>query len=221
MQPVIIQAGHSALKQRIALVSLLIAVLVPAQGAAGRVTDDLKTDIDAIIAVLNDPYLKAPCRKNVRKQLVCRTAARRFDWETMARHVLSSHRGMLTADQMDEFVRDFSRFLQTVYLGRITTFIESMRDFSCRNSRDIEEQVDGPDALVETTVPGPLGETVIGYRLHRQKEAWLVNDVTVDGVWLVDNYRSQCDSILERRSFADLINRIHVKLRPQPGDWQQ
>lgn len=203
------------------LLGLVIAVAVPRPVCAGQLTDELKSDITAIITVLNDPALKTPDRKDDRRHLVCSMAAKRFNWETMARQVMSHHWDDLTRAQREEFVETFSTFIQTTYLGRVEAFLDTMRDFSAQNIAFIEEQETGRNALVTTRVCGPDSTVLIGFRLHRDTEAWLVTDVTVDGAWLVENYRNQCDSILAHGSFEDLRARLDVKFVPQPGDWQQ
>ena len=67
-------------------------------------------------------------------------------------------------------------------------------------------------ALVNVVVEGSqTGRIPIAYRLHRIKDKWWAYDVVIQGVSMMRNYRSQFQSILARKSFADLLQRLKQK----------
>ena len=49
------------------------------------------------------------------------------------------------------------------------------------------------------------------YRMHRMGERWLVYDVTIEGVSLVANYRTQFNRIIQQSSFKGLLTKLAAK----------
>ena len=48
--------------------------------------------------------------------------------------------------------------------------------------------------------------------IKEQGHKWFVYDVWIEGVSLVNNYRVQISSILERSSFKDLLEQLRAKV---------
>ena len=56
-------------------------------------------------------------------------------------------------------------------------------------------------------------------RLLRRGDKWLVYDVTIEGVSLINNYRTQFDRIIRSSSYAELVKRLKERkpiAGPQP-----
>ena len=64
--------------------------------------------------------------------------------------------------------------------------------------------------LRDTDVP-------VDYRLVRQGDRWLVYDVRIEGVSLVENYREQFNDVIVRSSFGDLMKKIEARLHDGTG----
>lgn len=60
--------------------------------------------------------------------------------------------------------------------------------------------------------PTEEAEQQIEYRLVRKQDHWLIYDVLVDGVGLVDGYHAQFDRLIRRDGPAELIDRMQRKL---------
>ena len=69
-------------------------------------------------------------------------------------------------------------------------------------------------SLVKTKIitPSKGTEIPVNYRLQNNKGNWMVYDVVIEGVSLVNNYRDQFNSILQGSSYNDLVKRIQDKL---------
>ena len=61
-------------------------------------------------------------------------------------------------------------------------------------------------------------EIPVSYRVLQKGGEWLVYDVNVEGVSLVNNYRSQIGSILNNSSYEALVARIRAKLAAGQAD---
>ena len=72
------------------------------------------------------------------------------------------------------------------------------------------EVVDGPYATVRSkVVTAPAHrDTPLDYRLHLRDGRWKVYDVLIDHVSFVSTYRSEFDRILQRESYAALVERL-------------
>ena len=51
------------------------------------------------------------------------------------------------------------------------------------------------------------------YRVKKKAGDWFVYDISVEGVSLVNNYRSQFNSIIVRSSYKDLIKKLRAKVK--------
>lgn len=63
----------------------------------------------------------------------------------------------------------------------------------------------------------PNDRIPITYRLLNESGTWKVYDVTIEGVSLVNNYRSQFSRIISESSYAELVKRLRNKVNEQRG----
>lgn len=76
-----------------------------------------------------------------------------------------------------------------------------------------KERVDGTDAKVDTRVLSGEETVSINYMMHQVNGRWLIYDIQIDDVSIVLNYRSQFANVLNKSSYADLIQLIRSKLQ--------
>lgn len=176
----------------------MVAVLALATAAvAGEPTDTLKARVDRVLLLLEEPGdRRTPIRK---------VAEELFDFEEMSRRALGPHWNARTPEQRREFVTLFTDLLERSYLGRI----ESGRGGKVVYSG---ETVNGDEATVRTRVLTPQRtEVPIDYRMHRKADRWQVYDVSVEGISLINNYRSQFNSVIQSSSYSALVERLRSK----------
>ncbi len=76
------------------------------------------------------------------------------------------------------------------------------------------EKLEGDYALVKTHIMYRSNSNVeIDYRLHLDQGQWKVYDVVVEGVSIVENYRSQFMSILTNEPFDSLLKMLRLKVQ--------
>ena len=131
-----------------------------------------------------------------------------LDYEQIARASLGADWDRLTDDQRDAFSRALSGLTNRAFVLAITRSDVQLRFGS--------ETVLGPKASVMVTamLPGRTSEAdqQIEYRFTQKQGRWLIYDVLVDRVDLVDGYRAQFDSTDQERGAAGLIERMQRKL---------
>jgi phospholipid transport system substrate-binding protein len=72
--------------------------------------------------------------------------------------------------------------------------------------------VDGDNAVVATKIATKTGtEVPIDYRMLKKGDRWLVYDVSIEGVSLVSNYRTQFNKIIQTTSYNELVSKLRNK----------
>ncbi|MFQ5899314.1 MAG: phospholipid-binding protein MlaC [Candidatus Methylomirabilia bacterium] len=180
-------------------VALLLAVAAPALGAP---TDELRTAVDKVTQILDDPALKPEARAHERQDAVRAAVVDLFDFTEISRRAMARHWRGLTDLEREEFVILFRAFLARRYLPKIALY-------GGERVRFLSEAQDGNLAVVRTQVVTRNGaEVPVNFRLHRPTDRWLIYDITAAGVSLVANYRAQFNQIIRRTSVQGLVRRI-------------
>ena len=190
------------------LVLTLIGILVISVGlaAAGAPTDAMKGTVDDVIRILSNPTLKDPSQRHRILQQVKQVVDRRFDYEEMAKRTLPNW-NQLSAPQRQEFVKLFSELLATSYA-------EKMAKYSGEKVTFLGDRPEGDQAEVNTVLIRTNDRVPINYRLIN-KGNWVVYDVVIDGVSLVNNYRSQFARVISESSYQELVKRLQTKVDEQ------
>lgn len=180
---------------------LLLAVAAVAAAAgpvvAGEPTDALKQRVDRVVKILAQPGDHRPELRRVAEDI--------FDFEEMSRRALGPHWNARTPDERRQFVPLFTDLLERSYVGRI----ESGRGGSVLY---VGESVDGDEATVRTRVVTPQRtEIPVDYRMQRKDGRWRAYDVLIEGVSLVNNYRSQFNTVIQSSSYGALVERLRSK----------
>ena len=191
---------------RKALTLMLIITLtgIAAPVWAGPPTEAVKSTVDEVIRILQDPALKAQPQR--RRQMVKQTVDQRFDYEEMAQRALPNWR-QLSAGQRREFVSLFAELLEASYADKLMKY-------SGEKVTYVGERTDGDRAEVRTLLMRRNDRIPMNYRLIKNSR-WVVYDVVIEGVSLVNNYRSQFSRVIRESSYADLVGRLRKKVEEQ------
>jgi phospholipid transport system substrate-binding protein len=131
-----------------------------------------------------------------------------FDFREMAMRSLGPNWRQQAPDKQQEFAQLFEGLIFNTYIDRVDTY-------TCSNEKVLydNESLDGDNAVVRTRITGYKGnkEIPIEYRLRLKDNDWKVYDVVIEGVSLVNNYRQQFASILNREPFEGLLKRMRDK----------
>ena len=186
------------------VLSFLFVVATAASALAGPATDTLSTSVDRIITLLADPaYKVSDTRPAMRAKLIA-VIGEIFDMKELSRRALGPEWNKFTPEQQERFVTAFGRLLENTYLDKIESYTDEKVQY-------LKEQELGSDkAEVATKVVGKGKEIPISYRLVN-RSGWKVYDVVIEGVSLVQNYRSQFGQILMNESPDALITKISGK----------
>jgi len=185
----------------IPVVSLSFLLSIPFPVRAGEPMAQLSASIDEFVKIMSNTSvaeLRASGLPEKARQLVFS----RFDFSEMTKRSLGSHWKSLDQREQREFVVAFTQRL-LVFYGKT---VRSTGNEKIEFMREVRE---GKQASVETKVISGNGDqTPIDYRLHNIGGQWMVYDVLIDNVSLVNNYRSQFERVIAKSSVQDLLRRM-------------
>ncbi len=170
--------------------------------AAESPTQVVETTTGAVIAVLANQSLSAEQRRQRVEEIVYA----HFDFVTLAKLVLARNWKQMSPQQQEAFVVEFKRHLSITYGRNVESY---------NNERAVvigDRQEAGDDWTVKTKIERPAAsEILVDYRLRRQDGQWRVIDVTIEGVSLVANFRSQFQEIIAKQGPDKLIELLREK----------
>ena len=194
----------NAFFQKVVLFLMVLVLAVPAM--AGEPTDQMKKTIDKAISILSDPALRNPDRSEERRRLIRRVADERFNWEEMARRSLAEHWKKLTDEDKEEFVQLFADLLERTYMKRVESYSGEKVIYE-------RERIEGNYSIVGVKIYTSKNvEIPVVYRLRKYDTDWLIYDVSIEGISLVNNYRSQFSNILLKSSYQELLAQLKTKV---------
>jgi phospholipid transport system substrate-binding protein len=180
--------------------------LIPSILYAGEPTDRIKVASDKIIAIISDPAMKAPDMKEKRDQMIMGIVEAIFNWEEFSRRALARNWAKRTDDEKKAFISLFSQLVERTYMAKANQYSGGKVEF-------LDEKIDGDYGNVSTKYITSAGVQIpVDYRVMKKDGAWCVYDVYIEGVSLVNNYRSQFTDILLKSSFDDLMKRLKEKV---------
>jgi phospholipid transport system substrate-binding protein len=208
----------SALLKKISLYLLaVLSVMAFFAGSsnAGAIADDLKASVDRVLSIMQDPAYAAPEKKAERDSLIHKAISDKFSWEEMSRRALGPHWRDFTPAQQKEFVSIFNDFLERTYTSKVDLFLKEEKTFSAKSISYAGEKIDGQYALVDSKVVLKEEEIPLSYKLINKSDKWVVYDLSLEGVGIVANYRTQFNELLANGSYEKLIEKLKSK---QGGD---
>jgi phospholipid transport system substrate-binding protein len=190
------------------LIGMLVGNLLWASqmtwAAADAPLDKVRQTIDNVLTIVNNKALQPQERRTQIRQAVLQ----RFGFEEMAQRSMGPHWRTLTPQQRQEFVELFTDLLERSYINRIANYKAGPQGV-----RYPKEDITGDQAVVHTEITTEHGEPVsVDYRLLLKDGDWKVYDIVIEGVSLVNNYRTQFNTIILKDSYAGLVKQMRTKL---------
>jgi phospholipid transport system substrate-binding protein len=187
------------------LAGALVVGVSAASAAAGVPTDQLKGAVERVLRTLDDPAFKGEARLPERRVAVRKIANEIFDFSEIAKRSMARHWQPLSEAQRTEFVGLFADLLERSYISKIETYGGEKIQYTA-------ERADGDFATVSTRIITKNGtEVPVDYRMIKRADRWLVYDVSIEGVSLVSNYRTQFNKIIQTTSYNELVSKLRNK----------
>jgi phospholipid transport system substrate-binding protein len=185
-----------------------MSMTINAWATADSPIETIRMTIQQARAVLEDPNYQGQDHKQQRLAKVKEIVLPQFDSQEVAKRTLSTHWKGLTDQQRQEFVQLFIALVEKTYSHNLDRYNNGVQFFF--DHERIEDQF----SEVDTRVLDPAQNRTfsIGYRLHNVNGKWLVYDVVIENVSMVQNYRNQFNRILTKSSYEELIKALQNKI---------
>ncbi len=194
------------MKKQLSIISLtLLAIWISALPAAAESpTAFVRGILDRTMAVQNDASLDAKARSRAIHQII----AQSFDFPMMAKDTLGATYGQLSAGQRQQFTHTFDYLFQDSYSRLVLNFLKRENI-----QYGQERQEGGGKARVDTSIVRTNDTIPVTYLMHSASGGWLLYDVVVDGVSILENYRNEFGRVIRSNSFGFLLNRMEEQRR--------
>ncbi|MGA2516769.1 MAG: ABC transporter substrate-binding protein [Thermodesulfobacteriota bacterium] len=173
---------------------------------AGAPLDTVQTNVNKVLDVLRDPKLKAESAKEIKKEKLEAMYEQMFDEVELSMRSLGGNWKKLSPAQQQEFIQLYRQVLGRAYIDEILSFTNEKIVFSKEN------MLSNNQAEVQTKIITSSKEIPIFYRVILKDGIWKVYDVVVENVSLVQNYRSQFNSILAKKTPDQLLEILRKKV---------
>jgi phospholipid transport system substrate-binding protein len=194
-----------------ALLASLLALFLafPSAARGGEPTEQIRGAIDRGLSIIKRPDLQGDAKKAQRRALLRKDLFPYFHFEEMSRRSLGIHWKQRTPRERQEFIALFQELLENAYAGKIEGYKGEKIVYG-------KEALDPPYAEVRTSIVTPGGEEFsVNYRLLKDGSRWRVYDIVIEGVSLVNNYRSQFADLLDKHSFGEMMEKLRETVRKQ------
>jgi phospholipid transport system substrate-binding protein len=188
---------------RTSWILVVVLTLFAVHGAwAGAPTEQLREGVDRVFKILRDPDMAGDAKATQRRSAILTAAGTIFDFGEMAKRSLGPHWTERTPAERAQFVALFTDLMQHSYISKVDQHGGAKMVFR-------SETVDGDFAAVRTTIPlGNGSDMPLEYRMHNTDTRWQVYDLSIDGISLVANYRSQFNKVIRTDSYDTLVTRL-------------
>jgi len=187
------------------IVSLaLIAGSCPPRPALAQTpTAYVRGILDQVMTIQNNPALD----NQARSQAIHKIIERNFDFTMMAKDSLGPAYESLSGGQRQQFTQTFSYLFQDSYARLVLNFLKK------ESIQYKQETAEGAKARVETAIVRTNETIPVTYLMHTAPQGWVLYDVIVDGVSILQNYKTQFGQVIRTKSFDFLLNKMQEQRR--------
>jgi len=189
--------------------SILMVFLSTLPVSAGAPLDTVQTNINKVLDVLRDPKLKTESAKEIKKEKLDALYEQLFDEVELSRRSLGGNWNKLNPAQRQEFIHLYRQILEKAYLDRILSYTNEKIVFSK------EIMLSNNQAEVQAKLITSSREIPVFCRVIQKDGVWKVYDVGAENVSLVQNYRSQFNSILANHTPDQMLEMMRKKVEGQ------
>jgi len=190
----------------VALVALT-ALALPAR-ADTMAPDALvkKVTLEVVGIIKNDKDIRSGNREKL-IDLIGTKVLPHFDFQTMTATAVGLGWRKATPEQRARLTEEFKTLLVRTYASALAAYSDQRFDF-----RPLHARPSDTDVTVQVRVIQSGAQPIsIDYGMEKTSAGWKVYDVSVGGVSLVANYRTEFGNIVRAEGIDGLIRNLHAK----------
>ena len=104
-------------------------------------------------------------------------------------------------------MRTFGYLFQYSYTRLVLNFLKK------ENIQYGQERLEGDRARVDTTIVRTNENIPVTYLMHTAPQGWILYDVIVDGVSILQNYKTQFAQVIRTKSYRFLLDKMEEQRR--------
>ena len=192
-----------------AVLPLLFTVcLATAASAESEARQALEQKVGNVLHILDTADLKSPEARLAALNKVQAEITGLFDFKELSARTVGPSWNSFNEDQKNRFTDAFTTLLRTTYADKLEGYDGGTVTYTgeTMNTKGDRTEIRTRVVLTNSTVG-------VDYRMAKKNADWLVYDVIVEGVSLVQNYRSQFQDLLVKNDAEYLIAQVQKKAR--------
>ena len=180
---------------------LILVMLICSTSLFAMRSDNVKSEMDSKIHQALSILKNKQETTEQKAQKIFKMFDEMFDYKLMARLSLGKRTWMNISDeQRKKYVDDFIKLLKESFIEKLKLYNDQkikIEDFlKTRSSR----------AILKTSIIDKKDKTEVDYKFyHSKKRGWIIYDVIVAGVSIIQSYRKQFADLLQNGSFEDFL----------------
>jgi phospholipid transport system substrate-binding protein len=157
--------------------------------------------IGSAIEKLSGILLRSDLNQTEKRLLIIDESEQYLDFNSMAIRAMGRNWHRLSDDQKKEFVQIFKKILSKKYVFLIESLESTHIEF-------LSEKNDGKYAKVSIVVTIQNSATNITFSMWLKKDNWMIYDISVAGLSIINSYRAQFNRVLMNKSIEELIDKM-------------
>jgi phospholipid transport system substrate-binding protein len=184
---------------------ILMLLIFPQQAMAGLPLDTVQGHVNNVLDVLRDPALQGEANKEAKEKKIESIANQMFDYVALSKLTLGRSWKEFNNEQQKEFLSLYRSILKKAYMDKILSYTDEKVLF------DKEMMLAENKAEVQTRIITKSAEIPINYRVYLNDGQWRVYDVIIEGISLIQNYRTQVREILANNPPEEVLKILREK----------
>ena len=163
----------------------------------GNIKNEMSSKIEEITTVLQNNTLTSESKK----EKISPTVDTIFDYKTMSKISLGKKWKTLNTNEQKSFIRAFEEKLKTSYFEKLELYTDQkvlVKEL---------EKVKSTRIHLHSDIVGVEETYEVIYKFYKVKNSsdWLIYDVEITGVSIIQTYRKQFAEFLKTKSFDELL----------------
>ncbi len=181
-----------------------------ASGSPTRAIQDLETKSESYHTGSSLTPQQQAENTQLKRQIITGT----FDIRELCRIALDKHWNTIGAAEQNHFVDLMTRLLEKKAILSKEQSKTQGKNYNIRYLGDTYLDTEKTRAKTKTQiyVPKENARVSIDYKLVKNGNDWKIFDIILDDASLVDNYKFQFNSIISKKGYSELVNRINQKM---------
>ncbi len=185
---------------------------LPAAAENTAATNAVKAVLDKAMEIQTDPALQGDTHRAERAKLVRKLISDNFLSGDMARESIKGQWDKIPAGQRSEFQELFTSLFQDSYTRMVLNFLQK---------ETIEYRDEVPESrsrLVRTVIMRANEHIPVDYHVDQKGARWLIRDVVIDGVSIVENYNITFTRVIQNGGMSALIGKMRLQKKAVVDD---